>query len=119
MIDNSLYGGFVVSKNVLNGTPIRYSYREKSSIAQLNGWHILSEADTDEYVSDPKNFEIVSAQTFFRVCPQFPMIFDAPYGTDLFWIYTRGVHTGFYDLKQERDTTVAEILGEINNGGEN
>ena len=36
-IDNNLYGGFVVSKNVLGGIPIRYSYREKSSIKELNG----------------------------------------------------------------------------------
>ncbi len=32
MINNEDYGGFVVSKNILSGIPVRYSYREKSSI---------------------------------------------------------------------------------------
>lgn len=112
MIDNSMYGGFVVAKSVLSGTPIRYSYREESRIRQLNGWHVLSATDTDEYVNDPNNFEIVSAEVLFKVCPQFSMIFNAPYGTDLFWVYTQGIHTGFYDLRRQRDTTIPEILGE-------
>lgn len=115
MIDNSMYGGFVVAKSVLSGTRIRYTYREKSRIPQLNGWHVLSETDTDEYVKDPKNFEVVSAETLFRICPQFSMIFHAPYGTDLFWVYTQGVHTGYYDLRRDCDTTIAEILREEQN----
>lgn len=28
-INNNEYGGFVVSKNILAGKPIRYSFREK------------------------------------------------------------------------------------------
>lgn len=40
MIDNDLYGGFMVSQNVYNGIPVRYSFREESSIPQLNGWNI-------------------------------------------------------------------------------
>lgn len=114
MIDNSLYGGFVVAKSVLGGKRIRYTYREESKIPQLNGWHILSEDDTDEYVSNPENFEVVAAQTLFSHWPQMSMIFDAPYGTDLFWLYTDGVHTGFFDLKTNREVSVAEILGEKN-----
>ena len=45
IIDNSLYGGFVVSKKVLDGIPIKYSYREKSTIKELNGLTIISEKD--------------------------------------------------------------------------
>ena len=39
-INDNEYGGFVVSKNVYLGRPIRYSYREQSSIPELNGWTI-------------------------------------------------------------------------------
>ena len=35
------YGGFVLSRNVKNGLPIAYTYREKSRLLQLNGWTIL------------------------------------------------------------------------------
>ena len=37
-------------------------------------------------------------------------IFEAPYGTDLCWLYEKGVNVGFYDLVQERETTIEEIL---------
>ena len=39
-INNDDFGGFIVSKNVIDGKPIRYTYREKSTIPQLNGWTI-------------------------------------------------------------------------------
>ena len=108
-IDNSLYGGFIISKNVLDGIPIRYSYREKSSIEQLNGWTFLSEKDDDEYVNDPKNFIIVTMETIMNLAPVVAEIFDAPYGTDLFWKYEKGVFIGFYDLKNNRDVTIDNL----------
>lgn len=110
MINNDLYGGFLVSKNVLNGIPVRYSFREQSSIPQLNGWNLLSEQDDDEYVSNSENFLIISAQSVLDIAPSLLEIFDAPYGTDLFWLYEEGVHIGFYDLKAEKQVTIEEIL---------
>ena len=109
-IDNSLYGGFIVSKNVFDGVPIRYSYREESSIQELNGWTILSEKDDDEYVNDPNNFVIVTAETLFKIAPVMSELFAAPYGTDLFWKYENGVHVGFYDLREDQDVTIDKII---------
>ena len=37
-------------------------------------------------------------------------IFEAPYGTDLFWIYEESVHIGFYDLVKECETVIEKIL---------
>ncbi len=37
-VNNSDFGGFIVSKNVVAGKPIRYTFREKSEVPQLNGW---------------------------------------------------------------------------------
>ena len=113
MIDNSLYGGFMVSKNVINGIPVRYSFREQSSIPQLNGWNLLSEQDDDQYVSNPENFLIINAQSIMNIAPALLEIFDAPYGTDLFWVYEEGVHIGFYDLKTEKQVSIEEILKQI------
>lgn len=109
-IINDTYGGFVVSKNVLNGVPIRYSYREKSSIPQLNGWNILSEIDDDEYVNCSDNFSIINAESVYKIAPQMFEIFEAPYGTDLFWRYEESVHIGFYDLVKDCDTVIEKIL---------
>lgn len=111
-INDSAYGGFIISKNVNKGRPIRYSYRKESSIPQLNGWTIYSCDDDDEYVSDSKNFVIVGATTIQKIAPVMLEIFDAPYGTDLCWIYEENTHVGFYDLVSNKDTTIDEILGE-------
>ena len=34
-IQNNDYGGFIVSKNIMNGEPIRYSYRERAQYHSL------------------------------------------------------------------------------------
>lgn len=108
-LNSDAYGGFVISKNIQNGVPVRYSYREKSSISQLNGWTLLSESDDDEYIRNPENFAIVSVQSIFEIAPALIEIFDAPYGTDLFWLYENGVHIGFYDLITEKEVSIEEI----------
>ena len=110
-IDNIAYGGFVVSKNILLGKPVKYSFREKSSIQQLNGWNFYSLYDSEEYVNDSNNFAILSAETMYKILPVALEIFNAPYGTDLCWLYEDNVHIGFYDLITDREITIDEIIG--------
>ncbi|OAB37774.1 DUF2185 domain-containing protein [Paenibacillus glacialis] len=109
-INNSEYGGFVVSKNINSGFPIRYSFREKSSIPQLNGWNLYSIVDDDDYINNAENFTILSAESIFEISPIILEFFDAPYGTDICWLYEEGVHTGFYDIISEKEVTLSEIL---------
>jgi hypothetical protein len=109
-INNNEYGGFVVSKNIISGIPIRYSFREKSSIPQLNGWNLYSMNDDDEYVNDSTNFVILSAESVCKISPIILEIFDAPYGADLCWLYEEDVHIGFYDLVADKEITIEEIL---------
>jgi hypothetical protein len=113
-INDNAYGGFVISKNVNKGRPIRYSYREESSLPQLNGWTIYSCDDSDEYVSNSKNFVVVGASTVYKLAPVMLEIFNAPYGTDLCWIYEDNTHVGFYDLANDKDTTIEEIIRKTN-----
>lgn len=110
MINNDIYGGFLISENVYSGVPVKYSFREKSSIEQLNGWNLLSEKDDGEYIKNPNNFIIVNAESIKKIAPAVLEIFEAAYGTDLLWLYEEGVLTGFYDLILERETTIEEIL---------
>lgn len=109
-INNSTYGGFVVSKNIILGKPVKYSFREKSSIQQLNGWNLYSVDDNEEYINDSNNFTILSAESIYKIAPVVLELFDAPYGTDLCWLYEEGVHIGFYDLIADKETTIGEIL---------
>lgn len=113
-INDSDFGGFVVSKNVIAGIPIRYTYREKSSIENLNGWTIYSCDDNDEYVNNPDNFAILGATSINNITPIMLLLFDAPYGTDLCWMYDKkGNHIGFYDLVKNENTTLEKILADI------
>ena len=109
-IDNIKYGGFVVSKNIILGNAIRYSFREKSKIPQLNGWNLYSEKDDEEYVNNSDNFVILNATSLFKIAPVILEIFSATYGTDLCWLYEEDVHIGFYDLQKEKEVTIEEIL---------
>ena len=109
-INNNDFGGFVVSNNILDGKAIRYSYREKSAIPQLNGWTLLSIEDGDAYLSNSKNFSVLGANSMVKIAPVMLEIFEAPYGTDLCWLYEEDVHVGFYDLAKDRETTIEEIV---------
>jgi hypothetical protein len=109
-VKNELYGGFLVSKNVIKGIKILYTYREKSNIQELNGWNILSEIDDENYLSNSDNFSIINAESMFKIAPVLNEIFDANYGTDLFWKYENNIHVGFYDLIKEQDTDISQIL---------
>lgn len=109
----SLYGGFIVSKNVNAGKKITYSFREKSSIPNLNGWTLLADEDGDDCFDDPHNFTVVGMQTILRLAPVMMALFDAPYGTELAWTYQNNEHTGFYDVVHQCSTDMEYIL----NGG--
>lgn len=108
--DDTAYGGFIISKNVNRGRPVRYSFREESAISELNGWTLYSCDDDESYVNNPRNFVIVGASTIYKLAPVMLEIFDAPYGTDLCWLYQDNIHVGFYDLISDRETTIDEIL---------
>ena len=67
-IDDSQYGGFLVSKNIIyNNQKARYCFRKNTTISTLNGWNLYSEIDDDNYVNNPDNFEIISATTMFKL----------------------------------------------------
>ena len=110
-INNLDYGGFVVSNNVIDGKQIRYTFREKSDIPQLNGWTIYSTEDSEEYVNEADNFQILGASSLEKLAPVMLGIFNAPYNTDLCWLYEDGVHVGFYDLKSEEEKDITQIIG--------
>jgi hypothetical protein len=76
----------------------------------LNGWTFYSEIDDEVYINDSKNFVILNAESLMKIAPMALELFDAPYGTDLCWMYEDGVLVGFYDLIKNQDTSIEEIL---------
>lgn len=110
-INDAHYGGFIVSKNVSAGKKIKYTFRKHSNINALNGWTIYSDEDDDEYVNNADNFEILSATSIKKINPEMLKLFEAPYGTDLCWLYDKkGNFMGFYDLITNKEVTIDEVL---------
>lgn len=109
-INDSEYGGFIVSKNVKKGRPIRYSFRENPTMPGLNGWTIYSCDDDQQFIENSSNFIILGAKSIYKIAPVMLAIYNAPFGTDLCWLYESDVHVGFYDLKRDKETTIEEIL---------
>ena len=110
-IDDSAYGGFVVSNNVLAGIPARFAFREPSGMRELNGWTVYSDADDDAYVNDASNFAVVTASTLARFAPALIDAFDAPYGTDIALLYDEdGNFSGYWDNEGEREVTLGQVL---------
>ena len=114
-IKNENYGGFIVSKNILYGKPIKYSFREKNSISELNGWNFYAIDDDQEYISNSDNFIILSAKSIYEINPLILDIFYAPYGSDLCWLYDNDIHIGFYDFKADKEFSIVEMIKEIKN----
>lgn len=110
-INNRTYGGFIISKNITkNGEKIKYSYREESKIPELNGWTIYSTIDDEEYIRNSDNFEIINATTIYKIAPIMLNIFEAPYGTNLQWIYNENEPVTFYDIKSNKKVSIDDIL---------
>ena len=106
-VDNIQFGGFIISKNITrNGAKAKWIFRQESSISQCNGWNIYSENDDQKYISDPNNFEIVSAETVSKFVPEVLKIYNLPYGTDLTLKYNNGVVVGFVDTKTGTDISI-------------
>ena len=102
----SQQGGLDEQLNSLSVQLVDMLKNEKLTLTQLLVTRI--------YLSDAANFKILGADSIYEIAPVMLEIFEAPYGTDLCWLYEEGVHVGFYDLIEERETTIEEILSSAN-----
>ncbi len=111
-IENIEYGAFLMSKNIYEkGIPTGFANREENPIDVANGWWIMSAVDDDDYLK-PENFSYVSMKTVLTFIPEFIDFYDAPYGTDIGWIYEDGKHKGYWDYVKDKETTVKEIMAD-------
>lgn len=77
-------GACLTSKNVLSGAGrVKWLVREDSVAAADNGWRIFSEIDTDEYLADAANMQIVEYNRLCEIEPALINIYDFPLGSDL------------------------------------
>lgn len=75
-------GGTIVSKSILNGTSrLKWFFRLESEYG--NGWVAFGDSDTQEYVDNTDNMEIVDFNTLADIEPTVVNVFFMPVGSDL------------------------------------
>lgn len=77
-------GGCLISRNILESRGhIKWAIREPSANPVDNGWRILSDADTDDFLANPDNLVVVDFNTVCAIEPALIGIYTLPVGADV------------------------------------
>jgi len=102
-------GACLATKNVMKRRGrVRWMVREPSVVGPDNGWRIFSDIDTDEYLADASNFQIVSFNDVCAIEPALIGIYDLPIGSDL-QITDDGQHIRIVETITGRALTMEEL----------
>ena len=94
---NKAFGGSVISKNIVFGKGrLKWCVREKPLNTVDNGWRFFSNIDTEEFLSDYNNMQIMSWDDIVDIEPAILAIWDFPVGSDLV-LTNNGNEKIFYD----------------------
>lgn len=112
ILDTAKYGGFMITKSITSGkSPASFWVREIAFNDKDNGWRIMGGIDSEEYVNDSANWEIIGINTMYNICPLVLEFFDAPIGTELFLnIDGNNIVKEVYDLKTDSQLNIDNIL---------
>lgn len=82
-LDVNKYGGFLITKSVLEKEDIgAFWFREESPIQELNGWNIFGLNDSKEYLEQAENWTVATIDNIFELMPHVVTIFNAPYDSE-------------------------------------
>lgn len=77
-------GASLVSLNVLDEKGhVKWLVREEPVNVADNGWRVLSEIDTDEFLADPANMVIVDFNVIVEMEPAIQGVYGLPIGSDI------------------------------------
>ncbi|MEE1742037.1 DUF2185 domain-containing protein [Streptomyces sp. BE147] len=77
-------GASLVTRSVLAGeSRIRWVHRKPSRQSADNGWRVLGDTDTGDYLSNAKNWVPVDFNELCAIEPALIGIYDFPVGADL------------------------------------
>lgn len=84
-------GGCVVSNNILQHKGnLKWCVRETPVNNLDNGWRFISDIDTDEYLSDPKNMSVCDFNSVAEIEPAIIQIYSYEVGSDLTLVCLNG-----------------------------
>ncbi|MFC7437132.1 DUF2185 domain-containing protein [Agrococcus sp. GCM10030265] len=77
-------GASIATNNVMTGAgKVRWLSREASQDPVDNGWRVLSDIDTDDYLANPDNSRVVDFNELCAIEPALIPIWDFPVGSQL------------------------------------
>lgn len=80
-------GGCVVTRSLLDGrSSLKWLFREEGCNPSDNGWRALGDTDTQEYIDNPDNSDVVDFDRLVEIEPAVLGIYELPVGTDLEFI---------------------------------
>ena len=99
-------GAAIVSRKIVERTGnIKWLTREAPIAPQDTGWRILSDRDTDEYLSNPANMTVVDFNDICNIEPACIGIYDLPVGSDIQLVIEPDGRRRWVDNKTEREIT--------------
>ena len=91
-------GGTIVTKSILNGTTkLKWLFRQEGGLG--NGWVAFGDKDSQEYVNDAKNMEIVDFNTLANIEPTVVNVFYMPMGSKYETVLDRRIPAGSYPVR--------------------
>jgi len=99
-------GGAIVSRQIVERTGnIKWLSREAPLSPQDSGWRVLSDRDTDEYLSDPANMTMVDFNELCDIEPACIGIYLLPVGSDIQLVVEPDGRRRWFDNTTEREIT--------------
>lgn len=84
MVHTHNMGGCIVTKSVLEGkSSIKWLFREQGVNQVDNGWRVIGDTDTQEYIDDSSNSVVVDFDRLVEIEPAVLSVYDMPVGSDL------------------------------------
>lgn len=68
-------------KITVDGMPVRWTYREEPVDKTDSGWRFFSGEESEEYTTNPANFEIYDVNTIANYDPSTVALLDSPAGS--------------------------------------
>lgn len=79
---DEMYGGFLISNNVLSSNvKITKVLKERIDMEFFNGWCVYGEGDVGNCLTSPSDFTVIGATKMGKILPALLENFEEPYGT--------------------------------------
>ena len=109
-------GACIASANVLSGAGrVRWMVRNPPQAPEDSGWRFFSEFDSEEYINDPANVQVVDYNSVCAIEPAVIAVYPLPVGSDI-ELRHDGRRVTLHDAADGGRDITAELMGRGDRG---